>query len=327
MGDWAARLRIGLGPHLSQMAGLDDPSDGVAFEETLGALFTWLDAIPLAERFSRLVRPNVDASEDHPNQFRQLLANAQRNGETLRTRLHVSLFDEFGPQRVDERKASVAYARLFDHLGLELAERTGLPLSLICATTNYDRSLEIALEGSGASVRTGFRAHGFRTAVLEPLDLGVFDRERPAVLYLHGAVGWYRRDDGSIISMPADQGYNASLGSPAVLYPGPDKDIAQTETVELWNEFKRALAEATHVFILGHSLNDAHLVSAVRASKARVAVAYRSSEDDEVSQKKYDRILRLIPGADPIACEFGEEPVLEKGVVHKWLGTAPATTT
>jgi hypothetical protein len=310
------------------MAGIDEVSDGVAFEETLGALFRWLDTIPLAERFSRLVRGQENMDESEPQAFRGYLNRAQVNGESLRTRLHESLFDEFGPARVDEHKALEAYRRFFRRLGFAESDDP-IPTSLICATTNYDRSLEMALEGAGETVRTGFRGRRYRTSVLEPLDLGIFVESKPAVLYLHGAVGWYRREDGTIISMPADQGYNASLGSPAVLYPGPDKDIAQAETVELWNAFEHALAEATHVFVLGHGLNDQHLVAALNRTEARVAVSYLKkpylASDDPPREGAVtavaagQRIQRMVPRAIPVACSFGPAPDVNKKDVIRWM--------
>jgi hypothetical protein len=251
-----------------------------------------------------------------PDSFAQLLSSAKRNGGTIRTRLHESLFEEFGPDRIDDTKTNNAYIRLFGRLMGTARTGEPLPFPLIWATTNYDRSPEVALATLG-SVRTGFVAHGFRTPVLQPRDLGVFDRARPAVLYLHGAVGWHRRAAGDIIAMPADQGYNRTLGSPAVLYPGPDKEIARAETVELWEEFDRALGEASHVFVLGHGLNDAHLVAAINRSAARVAVTYHPGDDIAAKAR---RITDILPGALPVACDFSEKPEIEQPVVDEWIG-------
>lgn len=316
MGDWAERLREKLGGPLSQMACLDAAKDGIEFEETLGALFRWLDTIPLAHRFRRLARAHEDMEESHPGAFANYLHAAERHGVTIRARLHESLFDEFGPDRIDDQKARRAYSRLLARL-TDGSVTGGVPkVPLICATTNYDRSLEVVF-GPNRRVRTGFEAHQFRTPVLDPRDLGKFEPDSPAVLYLHGAVGWYRRDDGNIISMPADQGYNPTHGSPAVLYPSPDKEIAQAETLALWDEFRQALAQATHVFVLGHGLNDAHLVAAIKESRARIAVTYRA---DDKGDAKAQRILDLLPNALPVACEFGEKPVIEEPVVDEWRG-------
>jgi hypothetical protein len=322
MADWAERLRAKIGVNLSRMTGLASAEDGVQFEETLGALFRWLDGIDANRRFALMVKPDEGSDEAHPAQFQHFLTQAASHGDRFLKRLNESLFEEFGPDRIDADKAVRAYRRLFELLKMG----DPFPIALVCATTNYDRSIEIALDAMGMTPRTGFTSHAFRTPVLAPEGLGAFDAT-PALLYLHGAVGWYRRDDGSIQAMPADQGFNPTHGRPAVLYPSPNKDLEISETSGLWGEFRRAVQQATHILVLGHALNDKHLVAELASTKARIAVTYRVPEpadadmmDIEDFAAKQDRIKKLLPGATPIGMHFASEPnlVAAADAVDEW---------
>jgi hypothetical protein len=268
MGDWCERLKQKIGEVMSQMTTLSDARDGVAFEETIGGLFQWLDTLEVGQRFAGMAREGIVPNTAMQGQFQQALRYAANNGDQFVEQLHESLFDEFGPERVDSQKAVEAYGSLFR--AITNAAESSAPASLVCATTNYDRSLEMALAELAPEVRTGFTPQLFRSSMLEPRGLGEFVLNRPALMYLHGAVGWYRTEQGFITSMPADQGYNPTLGRPAVLYPGPDKDIARAETVELWRELEAAIREASHILVIGHALNDQHLVDAVRKAPGKV---------------------------------------------------------
>jgi hypothetical protein len=318
MVDWAERLRAKIGTGLSAMTGLDTAQDGAAFEETLGALFRWLESLDATERFRLMVRPNEQVDDNSPNQLSHLLGTARAHGDRFLEMLHESLFEEFGPDRIDSNKAVTAYRGLFEALNLG----DPFPAGLVCATTNYDRSLEIALGAMGMGARTGFTSHAFRTPVLDPRGLGGFSDDA-ALLYLHGAVGWYRQADGSIVAMPADQGFNPTLGRPAVLYPSPNKDPEISETAALWSEFRTAVQEATHILVLGHGLNDGHLVGELASTKARIAITYLSAEaataaGAEHAEGNEQRIKKLLPGATPIAARFGPQLAINQATVKKW---------
>ena len=252
MQDWATRLRAALGPGLAQMTTLDKAETGPDFEETLGALFRWRDSLGDAGRFAGMASPTPhQADASWINQVQQGVTHARANLQEVESKLHKSLFDEFGPQRLDPEKCVAAYESLLNQIG-------GSRPNLVWATTNYDRSPEIAL-GETTDVRTGVRPHRFRSSHLQPSGIGTFSNT-PSVIYLHGAVGWYVTSDGSITSAAADAGFNETLGRPAVLYPDPTKEIERTETAELWQEFRTAVGLAGHILIIGHSLNDPHLV-------------------------------------------------------------------
>lgn len=318
MADWAERLRAKIGVDLSKMTGLTDAADGVQFEETLGALFRWLEGLDSSERFRFMTRGAESEGDNIPNQFHAMLNQARSHGARFTVRLHESLFEEFGPDRIDSDRAVTSYRALLGALGLG----DPFPERLVCATTNYDRSLEIALEKLGMAAHTGFTAHAFRTPILDPKGLGDFERAS-ALLYLHGAVGWYRAADGSIQAMPADRGFNSTLGAPAVLYPSPNKDPELSETAALWSEFQTAVNTATHILVLGHGLNDRHLVRALGSTKARIAVTYLSLEKPTLESSEHAgaeerRIKDLLPGALPVATQFGPNLAIDHQAIARW---------
>jgi hypothetical protein len=214
------------------------------------------------------------------------------------SRLRGSLFNEFGFNRLSAAACENAYRLLFERIG-------GVPDELVCSTTNYDRSLEIAFQSIGLPSRTGFTPDPLRTPTLDPRGLGEFEPGHPSVLYLYGAVGWYVRDDGSIISTPADAAHNPTLGRPAVFYPDPQKEVERTETAALWQAFLEALDNATHVLVVGHSLNDPHLLGALRAASDNirgalvgVVVHALGAETTPEAQEAISKLQGLIPDRD-----------------------------
>ena len=214
-------------------------------------------------------------------------------------------FSRLGPSRLDKRRSAGAYAHLVDGL------RGKTPgFELVCATTNYDRSLEDALRADGlGQVRIGMTYDGIRKPALSAAALGEFG-PTPSVLYLHGAVGWRRRDDGTIEGQSADEDEPA-LGRPAVLYPSNDKVVEESIVAELWRELERALGAATHVLVLGHGLADTHLVDRLANVKCRLAVTYFTDDDDA-------RAAELLPDARRLRVAFGPEPKYDRPALKAW---------
>jgi hypothetical protein len=311
MQDWARRLRDELGPGLAAMTTLDKAETGPEFEETLGALFRWRDSLDDVGRFAGMASPTFHQADGAwIGQVQQAVTNGRQNLQEVESKLNKSLFDEFGPQRLDPEKCVGAYKSLLDQFG-------GHAPNLVWATTNYDRSPEMAL-GETSAVRTGVQPHGFRSPHLQPSGIGTFSRS-PSVIYLHGAVGWYVTSDGSITATPADAGFNSTLGRPAVLYPDPSKEVERTETAELWQEFGTALTLADHVLIIGHSLNDPHLVAALREPSDKRVGYVVFAEDQASSHEAAAEIRQRLPkGATLIPGRFGPEPWLEPDSLSKW---------
>ncbi len=209
--------------------------------------------------------------------------------------INVSLYNEFGQERVDDAKAEAAYNRLMTLLEVP---------TLTVATTNYDLSGEAGLELGDRDVDTGFRGSPRRRRRLEVR--GMIERRKPGVipfLHLHGAVGWYEVD-GAIYEYGGDERFNPTHGRPVVLYPDPKKDPTNDATVSaLWQEFQVALARADRILVLGHSLHDPALVNALRLAsrKTPLAVTHASAGGGA-------RISKLLPKAHQIRLIFGPEP-------------------
>jgi hypothetical protein len=162
----------------------------------------------------------------------------------------------------------------------------------------------------GISPRTGFVYDGVHRATLSAEDLGSFQTQ-PSILYLHGAVGWYRGPDGSIVSYPANDPYRPDLGRPAVLYPSKNKVVEESTVREIWLQLDEAIKHATHVFVLGHGLADEHLVARLRAVNAPLAVTVHTDRDRE-------NAATLLPKAELFDMEFSPEPTYDAPALHAW---------
>lgn len=309
MDGWADVLRENFGPELSQLYGLDSVNDGQDFEELIGEMFRWLALQPLNRRFSWMTSGTDMGRDGMVGAFEQGLDAAIARGNRLQQTLNETLFAEFGPSRFDAQSASAAYKQL-----VQMVSGARALEGLIVASTNYDRSVEIGFAERGIDARIGFRLTGFNRPRLDASGLGEF-QETPAVLYLHGAVGWYRADDGAVVAYPADDVYRADIGAPAVLYPSRNKIVEDTVVKALWDELDNALESATHVLVLGHGLADDHLVSRLKRIPDRLAVSYFSDADRE-------RAAQLLPGAAAIHIDFGPVPKVDQSALAGWIESA-----
>jgi hypothetical protein len=277
---------------------------GEAFEEALGLLLRWQQVRHLEERFAGLGGPNPGLVGGEVMQSRN--RTTTRLQEIVRV-VNQTLYDQFGQRRVNDERAVEAYKALLD---------TQLDVSgLVVATTNYDRAGEAALAGLGRQVDTGFRNAPGRTPALEMHGLvESSNAEVTPYLHLHGSVGWYERE-GTVFDHAADQPFNPSLGTPVVLYPDPEKDPTNDATVsDLWTEFRVALSTADHVLVLGHSLHDPALVSAIRAAKPR-KLAVTIFTDDQAKWVK-----KQLPSAIPMRTDFGPELEVDVAAVAAFRG-------
>jgi hypothetical protein len=318
MAGWAERLRHEIGHNLTVMTTLDQADDGPSFEATLGALFRFAESLPDVDSFAAMARQPPGHDQTWEAHLHQAAVHVRQNLAEFMGHLHRSLFDNFGPAQIDDGKAHAAYAALFARLGIDAARD-----ELILATTNYDRSIERSFFVEGLPLRTGFVADGVNAPTLTAADLGTFSAGRPAAIYLHGAVGWYRHGD-DIISMPANLGYQQAQGDPAVLYPGPDKDVGRIQTKELWDEFVGAVASADRILVLGHSLHDDHLVDALATASAPLAVTYFSQQapiapSTAQAERNEERIANCLPQATLVAATFGPEPSFDDPALKRWV--------
>jgi hypothetical protein len=201
----------------------------------------------------------------------------------------------------------------------------GEDATFVYATTNYDVSIEVGLREAGYKPHDGFASVGWESPVLSLDDLIDWETghgNREPVLHLHGAVGWYRQLDGKIVPQFPDRPYNPTLGSPVVLPPDPNKDPVSDSSVALiWDRFRAALRSATHVLVVGHSLNDTPLVNVLREASANAHLAATHLPNDADSG---ERIRRLFPGGRvrPIPMRFGPDLVSDVDLLDQWLAQA-----
>jgi SIR2-like domain len=273
MNEWARLLREACGTaeaRFPDAMGLKDGISSEEFERIVGEALALKADLPLLERFKRLGTQRLGASNSHVAAWKKQLSERLTYFERV---LRETLYREFGVQAVDRSKCRLAIESLMEalhgHDGVQFA------------TTNYDRCLEAGLEERGTRVRDGFEARsGLETPRLNPEGLSRWASEEDpsvTVIHLHGAVGWYATGDGGIVSQYADQPFNPTLGTPVILPPDPNKDPARSGFVKvIWGEFTKALAEATHVLVLGHSLHDRAMLEAfsAHAPNARFAVSF-----------------------------------------------------
>ena len=287
MPDWAVSLADHLNlrlPNSADSLGLRGGAlSGPAFEETLGLFLQWRQAHQLNRTFMSFGMPQVGESSASNMPVPQWLTNNELRAQSVMEALHENLYANFGAQAVDEKKAKEAYGKLTEELG-------GKTVTKMCATTNYDPSLEVGLEQLGYKVHDGFSVvYPRATPRFDATDLGSWDRIRAETIplfHLHGAVGWYRDDGGEITQHPPDQRYNPTLGAPVILPPDPKKDPLNDATVaSVWREFTLALKGATHVLVLGHSLHDPALVQALTsvAESTHILVAGTEPTTEDIS--------------------------------------------
>lgn len=295
--DWCDSLVDALDkvePGLSGVLLLEKGMSGEAFERALGEFLGWWREFHLTERFVQVGR--IDSSGTFSDVFRWIELAKQRVPRIVRA-INESLWDEFGLHRVDVDAASNAYRELCRALkALPGEART----QLFSATTNYDRSGEAAWDAVGFRPDDGSRRRhvgGSHWLEVEQVQLWKPDNTVPH-LHLHGAVGWYRDERRGVCVEPADQEFD-DRRVPAVLYPDPIKDPLNQTDVDvhlLWGKLVDALREASHVLVLGHSLHDRSLVTAlenaVTEKPLRLAVTFYS-EDPNGS----DGIQRAIEGS------------------------------
>jgi len=301
MSDWSDALCHALDERESNLASachLTPGMQGPEFEKNLGLLLRWQQIRHLEERFQDLGGPQAGS---HLGEVVKSRNRTGRRLEAVMETINITLYDQFGQRQVDDEKAMASYRALLRALG---------DPRVMLATTNYDRVGESALAGLGMDVDAGFRAQPERTPRLEPAGLIEERGEKTPVIHLHGAVGWYEQEDGSVGQYHADQRFNSSLGTPVVLYPDPDKDPTSDATVsELWTAFSAALEAAEAVMVVGHSLHDPALVRALRRlGKSKPLVITYFAEEDKT------RVERLVPGAWAVQMDFGPEMEIEEPV-------------
>lgn len=321
MADWSDalvtaldRAERGLAATMGLRAGLK----GDEFEEVLGAFLRWIQTFDATERFMKVGRPGPDTPIT--SEIVRWLSLARDRTRTIVRAVNVSLWREFSLNRVDTATATNSYESLLKALRAVPGKGS---TTLFSATTNYDRSAEVALGELGFSVDTGARSVRGRT---DRLDLDAIqpwsDPKTVPHLHLHGAVGWYRDPERGIRVDPADRDYDDRL-TPAVLYPDPDKDPLGEGEVgvnALWNKFADALESATHVLVLGHSLHDRPLLDALFQNTARSThLAFTFHHDAEPIVKRLKSYRTAIANREVSLVSMDFQPKHDFSSLRAWI--------
>jgi hypothetical protein len=294
MGSWSESVfhkMNEIATNLAQTMGLQPGGmPGDDFERAIGDFLSWRESYGLTKTFEQVGYPNPGSGR--MPQIEQWIQISEERQTAIIRKLNESLWAECGAARLDITKAVDAYM----YLSTELQIRE-IGHSLCCATTNYDRSLEESIHRLGWNADDGFRAASpHLTAYLQAGDIVPWgSTDEVPVLHLHGAVGWYQDSSHRVRRVPWNEPYD-TRETPALLYPDPKKNPYQAEEVSaLWERFRFAIRNSTHAIVLGHSLNDMHLLDALEDEGANLHLLITRLAGD---QEESDRIATLLDNRD-----------------------------
>lgn len=322
MGEWSDHLvhklrekprgylaATGLGPQIA----------GEEFERRLGDFLRSVDAFkvvgPLLGPITSIegnLRPQ--ANEAEWLQWHEALAF--QLDEIVKV-IYETLYEMFGAPQFDPSLAQRAYDTLLGTLGITKGARW------VYATTNYDTIGEAAISANGWLPDAGEIQTPPGVSEL-PIQvdglLGGLPRYVP-VLHLHGRVGWFRRPQVGVRSVPVER-YNENIGTPIAMLPDLNKSYDSDPTINsLWLEFEAALVRAKRVFVLGHSLHDEALLRALNAvDPERIAVTvYENTEEQTDADAVASRITDAVPGATILPFRFEADRVLTSNAIQEWV--------
>jgi hypothetical protein len=295
-----------------QITGLEKGLDGAEFEARLGA---FLRSVSSFADVKRLIQETPHLPQMPSTLTKESLAewhvqSSHHFAQIIRV-IHDSLYAAFGARRVDTAKAAAAYRSLFEALELDSEA------NWVYATTNYDLVAEHALYDNGYRVDDGV-THGPSFGSERKVSFeGVVsngDPRRVPLLHLHGRVGWVRMDSGEVEVRGEDR-FDPSTGTPVAVLPDPNKVYDGELVQQVWREFEVALEQARRVVVVGHSLNDAALIRALRERVdrlERIAVAVRSTGPNHgeaaPGEAGFETYVReALPGAVLLPMFFGEK--------------------
>ena len=167
----------------------------------------------------------------------------------------------------------------------------GMARHEVClATTNYDRSIEIASRFSGIEIDDGFAPFNGREFAGWR---GVDNSSRIQLLKIHGSTDWYHGDDGRVYKLRHPMPLYGSLAvvgeteewprmTSAVVLPTREKRVNQPPFPDLVTAFRNAARRAEVAIFVGTSLRDADILDMCRQCAARIPTYYvsRSSAPD-----------------------------------------------
>lgn len=334
MSAWATRLVEALG-HRAQQIGLEAEMPGDRFEAALGRFLAFEKALPAVWPYVHITQPLTSPMSKDMNAETWFQQASAITGE-IRRAIWKNLFESFGLDRIDRDAAIDSYRRL--HALLRFADGDGPESAIAHATTNYDPAIELALDNiDGITLVDGFVRHagGGREVYAPNLLADQWQTtDQVPILHVHGAVGWYFRNDGSITRRPTDDAYD-EREAPALLLPDDTKnpDLFSIPIRETWGSLRRLIAEASHVLFVGHSLHDPHIVRAVREAGRPTAVVVYTTPDangvyPEPSESEQTWVRSQLPEAVLLPGAFGQRAPwadIDERSLERWLlaTTAP----
>jgi hypothetical protein len=313
MPEWCNHLCGALGARDSGAAllvGLNLQMKGPEFERQLGRFFASARAFRDAKELMTI--------EDWHGQVTSKIDEASEV-------VHETLYALFGRPQVDLRRAEAAYRALLAEIGIGPGTA-----NWVYATTNYDTIGDEALEGLRFRVESAER-HPIRAGdtIIDPEPvLGRVAAGVP-ILHLHGKIGWYRRsadDGGQAIAVNMDS-YQPGFGTALVMLPDPNKVYDSDPVINtIFGQFEEALSRARRVLVLGHSLSDDQIVSAIatHADPAGLGVTvYGHPSDPDQPADPSDPIVKIqeerFPESSLIPIRFGEEDAPDPIRVKQWF--------
>ena len=258
-----------------EATGLQSVNSGEDFEKVLG---NFLRGVQSLKQVRGLLTPStyfpgVPQSLQGSKVLETWYEQSINSFENITSLIYESLYQEFGARHADTAKAQESYRDLLIALGIVTKVSVWT-----MATTNYDWVAEEALLSLGHHLDRGFVAplHSGGDGRIDVSGMvSQIDSRRVPILHLHGAIGWYKRDDGSSYVTNVTR-HDTISGTPIIMLPDPMKSYETGDAIEdIWSEFRIGLARAKKVFVFGHSVNDPQLIRALSEEvepKARIAV-------------------------------------------------------
>lgn len=313
---------------------LESGLDGQEFERRLGTFlravlaFSRIDSV-LEATATFAAQPGLATAHALVQWFEQSQFQLGQIVESI----YEVLYEQLSVNRVAVHTASEAYRDLFEVLGMTPSS------SVVLATTNYETVAELALATLGWHPDAGEE----RYAVARPdppvsVDGLLYGMPRHVpVLHLHGCLGWYRRTDSEQVYFTSVAAHQRGLGVPVMVLPDPEKSYdADAIIASLWSQFEEALRATRRVLVLGHSLNDSALISALKRNVEgfdRVGiVVLPDPQSGAVSSipPGVQAALDDLPGARPVPLRFAS-PLANTTGLGEWakrtyeLGPRPRT--
>ena len=211
-------------------------------------------------------------------------------------------------------RATATYGSLLDATGLNFMFGQGGTISF--ATTNYDPAIEMAMRKLGRTPDDGQRPIDLSRRAYSQRGWLTVPTTRSSRLCICTA-----RSGGTakVLIQPrlrSIQRTNHTTTPWEIQLPNarPQEGPARDNGVRaLWGPILRiALERATHVLVLGHSLNDPVLVDYLRsytAEKAKLAVMVFSGMTDAKVSENYQRITAMLPRA--LVFKGASSPILK----------------